>query len=415
MSFTLLTEPIKIQPVFNDLTFRVSETNYTQTNFRYNFYTYLEGVLVNTSKLYPRPDGTCHFNPNHILQQYLSSYFNSTLTSYSEANTSEIKSYQIVFKYEYETAGVMTEYLALTSSTHLTYKAVASYEDAQAISTYVGEFLPAASSNCEFLNITWRGNNERDGNILYSKDKRYISFFRKDLTGSAIPYSISFFVKCLDGTQKQFDKTLTTATTSSIGYINHFPIGLTELNNITWSGTAIPSGKSSQITLAEDYGMSIRLYNIDGDAVSKPIYFTFQDSDAWCQYEHYIVAYSNVNGSFGFLNCDAKHMKNISIEKEIYNKIKPYNYTNTSREVTVYSNIGQGKITLNTTWMIYDEQIEEYINMLLSDELYLIDKSNNIIPVYISKVESDIPLIKQDHATYFTFTLNEAFIKNTMK
>lgn len=415
MSFTF-SEPTNIRPAFNDLTFRVYETSYTQSQFKYNFYTYINDTLVNTSKLYPRPDGYCNFNPSHILQQYLAPNYLYNLSNWSEANTNEIVKCNIVFKYEHSGSGTTTEYTAATSSNKYTYLGVASeWNDAMNIPTFVANYLPSTSSTCEVLNYKWNGVSALDGIQLYSKDKRYISFFRKNLLGTAIAYEIMFIVKCKDGAFKQFSKNLLSPTVDAVSYINHFPIGITELNAITWDSTAIPAGKSSYITLTEDYGMEIRIRDIDGNTISKVYYYTFVDSNAWCKFDHYTIAYSTSNGSFGFINCDAKHFKSISIEKNIYNDILPYNYTRTDRVSTAYSSIAQGKIELNTTFMRFNEQIEEFIDMLKAKELYLIDKDNNITPVYIKSDDRKIPLIEQDGPQYFTFTVNEAFLKNTIK
>ncbi len=411
MSFTISVSPDHLQPAYNDLTYRVYSTDYTLTDFRYNFYTYVGATLVNTTKLYPRPDGYCNFNPSIILRQYISRYYQPTLATYSEANTAEIIDYKVVMKYEYMTASVITEFSGDTGTTKYIWNGVAQYLPAMDISTFVDDYIPATTSQAKALNFINEGT-ATNGIKLYLADKKNISFFRKNLSGTAVPSFIKFTVYCSDGAFKQFTYNLNASTSGAISYINHFPIGISELNSITWSSTAIPGGKSSYITLTEDVRMEVVLLDTNSDTVSKTYYFTFYEEP--CKYDRYYVAYQTSAGGYGYIDFNRKHYENISSEKVVYDKILPYNYTTSDRVSTVYGNLAAGSITLNTDWIYTQGIIDEIADMVVSPELYLVDANNISIPIFIEKSDFNKPLISQDNMVQFTFTFKEAFKRNTI-
>lgn len=410
MSFTISVSPDYLQPAYNDLTYRVYETGYTQSTFKYIFQTYVNGSLINTSKLYPRPaDGYCNFNPSHILQQYISREYRPALAAHTEASTNEMIQYRVDFKYEY--GG--TTYSAAVGATQVLWNGVAQYHDAIDITTFVSGLLPTITSSTkpDLLNFIYKGDSVKKGIYLYEDDKRTISFFRKDL-GTCSVSDIYLIVKCHDGQQKGFSYKLPAVSSNYYSYINHFPLGIEELNNITWSGTSIPVGKSNTITLTEDYGFELRLRDSEGNNTHDVYYFTFKQP---CKYKHYTIAYQTSLGGYGYINFDMKNYKDIQTEKVVYDKIMPYNYTTSNRSTTTYGNLAQGQIQLNTNWILEQDLITEIKDMILSPELYLIDQDGVQTPVYIDKWTFNERNVDQDEMIQYTFTFIEAFKLNTIK
>ena len=414
MAFSIISEPGNFQPAYNDLTFRVYEgTLYSSTNFKYNFYTYVNGTLVNTTKLYPRPDGYCNFNPSSIIQQYVSRKFQPTLAAYTEADATEVVKYKVVMKYEYETGGTLTEYSGNTGTEKYAWNAVASWTDAQSISTYIAKFNPSLTTLGEALNFVYKGTSADKGIELNINDKRTFSFLRRTTAGTASPVFFKVYVYCRDGNTKQYTLNLPAASATPVSYIFHMPIGISQLNAITWSGRAIPVGKSNSINFTEDYAMRIQVLDIDSEELSENYYFTFTEGS--CKYDHYTVAYQSPNGGYGYVNFNCKHFKQVVNEKTVYDKILPYNYTSANRVSTVYGNISNEQITLNTDWIKEQDIITEIKDMIQSPELWLIDKNNVVTPVFIDKVTFSENYIAQDKLSSYTLTFSEAFRKNTIR
>lgn len=409
MAFTVSVSPDYIQPVYNDLTFRVYDSaNYTKSLYKYNFYTYIGTTLVNTTKLYPRPDGYCNFNPAPILQQYLSRYYNPTLAAYSEGKTQEVLKYKVVFKYEYETSGTTTEYSGNAGVDKYVWNGVAQWTDAKDISTFVAKYVPTSTTSL-VLNYIYTGTSYTDGIYLYDNDKRNITFMRKGATGSNNVSSI----KITTDTNKVYNYNLPAISNAILSHLSHFPLGLTELNALSWTTTVIPGGLSSNITITEDKGFAVQFYSLASGSlveVYKPLYFTLKTA---CKYDHYTIAYQTSLGGYGYINFNKKHFSDITTSKVIYDKVLPYNYGERDRVTSVYGNLIQEVITLNTDWITKQEIVDEIRDMVYSPELWLIDKNGISIPVFIEKSNFSYHSIAQDGMVSYTFTFTEAFKKNT--
>lgn len=413
MAYTVHVEPGNFQPAYNDLTFRVSCSDYGSTAFKYNFYTYVNGTLVNTTKLYPRPDGCCNFNPSSIIQQYISRIYQPTIAEYKPANPQEVVKYKVVMKYEYETGGTLTEYSGNTGTDKYAWNGVADWVSAQSIATWVARYEPSTSTLGKALNFIWNGESADNGIELHLTDKRYITFFRRTAAGIASPVFFKVYVYCRDGNAKQYTLNLPAAASTYAGYLFHMPVGISQLNAISWSGTAIPVGKSNSINFTEDYGMRIQVLDTDSEELSENYYFTFVEEN--CKYDHYTIAYQASAGGYGFVNFNMKHFKQLNSEKSVYDKILPYNYDGTSRVTTVYGNLANEQITLNTDWIKEQDIVSEIKDMILSPELWLIDNAGVIIPVYIDKYTFQEMNVAQDKLTSYTVTFSEAFKKNTLR
>lgn len=414
MAFTIISQPRNLQPVHNDLTFRVFEgTLYTSTNFKYNFYTYVNGTLINTTKLYPRPDGYCNFNPKSLIRQYISRYFFYNLTGFSEASANEIVKYKVVMKYEYETAGVLNEYSGNAGTDKYVWNSVAQWKDAQSISTFVAKYMPSTSTKMNSLNFIYKGVSAGRGIDLYDNMKRYISFFRRNAAGTDSALDIDFIVKGLDGTYKEYSKRFPAISSNPQSYIFHFPIDIATLNTLTWDTRSIPSGKSNSITLTEDYGMEVRVKNIVGGLVSQIYYFTFKESDC-PRRDLYTIAYQTEAGSYGYIDFNQAHYKIVNNEKNIYDKILPYNYSALDRVSTAYGEVSNRTFTLNSDWIKDQDIVTEYNQMITSPDIWLIDKSGNMIPVFIDKYTFNDMNVAQDKLFNYSITFSSAFRENNL-
>lgn len=421
MAYTI-TEPNILQPVYNDLTFTVIDDDRTQPSFKYIFKTYVNGVLVNTTKLYPRPNGYAIFSPHHIIQQYISREYRPTLSGFSQASNNEIVKYLVAYSAEYDVAGTLTEVAKHGGNTKYTWNGVAQWHDAMSVvNNFVLDYTPISGSTSTRLTLNWpyTGTTVSNGNELYTTDKRNISAFRFNSSGSNTIDGIRITTDVIGSTDHKVYTYQFPAVSGSLGepYIVHFPIGLTELNAITWTSATSGSGLSTTITPDEDLGFKVEfIQNISAPTASlAPVYFKLTETCDNCPIDHYTVAYQTSAGGYGYINMDGKHYHNLTSEKVTYDKIRPYNYSTTDRITTVYGNLANETIDLNTGWIYKQGIIDQIRDMILSPDIWVIDKNNISIPVYIDKQSSTIRDIDQDGMINYTFTFAEAFKKNTIK
>ena len=142
MAFTINREPSKFSPVYNELTYNVLSSNYTEPEMKYIFKVYVEGTLVNTTKLYPLPTFNCLFDVSTILKQYIDiPWIEPTSPSLGQRN--ENVKYYVEFYEEYIVGGVLTTSALLTTST-TKYAFPMSADRYQ--SNYMNNFVPISSN-----------------------------------------------------------------------------------------------------------------------------------------------------------------------------------------------------------------------------------------------------------------------------
>lgn len=415
MAFDIISQPVKIQPVYNNLTFKVFYTDYNKPKFKYIFYVYYDNVLVNTTKLYPRPDGTCIFDPSKILQQYISYTFDNSITTLNFGYTSEIIKYRVKMSYEYYNGSAIVEYVGNVGEDKITWNGVFDWHSAQDVPTNVLNYLPYWDRPSRALNYVYNGNNKIIHRELDINSKRTISFFIKDENNEHISKFVDVYIKCRDGKYKHFIFDIPITASNPQFNIIHFPIGISQLNSIdNWSYTLIPPGKSEFINITEDSYLYIELKNENFDESSATYYFKLVDEYS-SKYDKYTIAYQSPFGGFGYVDFNLKHQRTLTNEKIIYDRIIPYNYNSTDRSTTVYGNLSNETITLNTNWIMHQDLITEIKYMMESPTLFLIEeKTNKITPVFIEKASFEERQLKQDKMISYTFTFSQAFRNNTI-
>jgi hypothetical protein len=418
MAYTKVLEPALIQPVYNNLNYRFIDDDITKLKFRYIFKLYVDGVYKDTTKLQPRPDGYVNYDASKILKQYISRTFRPGLAGYTQSNSTECVRYNVNYGVEFDVAGTLTEYMKDSGSSLYAWNGVAQWNDAMSItSSYVADFMASTASPADYLNWPYLGTNLTNANLLYKDDERTLSFFRYNLSGEAVSgIKITTFENGAVSKTYYYEFPATEGTAGG-KYINHFPIGISQLNAITWTGGSLPAGHSNYILLTEDEGMMIQLYSgvyASQSFVSKPLYFRFTEPCSNCRTKHYTIAYQSPNGGYGYINFDLKAFETITNEKITYDKVKPYNYSTTDRITNVYGNLSGGSWELNTDWIYYQGQMNQIVDMIQSPELWLIDEVGTIKPVYLEKTNFTIGNHKQDGMNIYNFKFNEAYPKNTI-
>jgi hypothetical protein len=115
MAITIITEPNDIAPVYSDISYVLSSTNYTQTNFKFVAVVKDSGGNTIAKLKAPIFYGTTDkgvFNISRILQNYVTYDFNTATTTTAKCSNSHVL-YSVEFGEEYGGA----EYLNLASDT----------------------------------------------------------------------------------------------------------------------------------------------------------------------------------------------------------------------------------------------------------------------------------------------------------
>lgn len=476
MSLIILSQPTNPHPVYNSATYVVLSDLASQYMFKYKFETYVNDVLINTTSLFPREDGTAIFDASKILKNYIADNFNPLLTASAFNFTDEtIKFYVVITEvvasdiaigfsdntmtgnpsgtgigffidseYSYlfsigdtiriqqdipytntgynttttitgivtneNTTAIYTEipvglptypepgdiYISAvnytpdskTSTTVNGLQLSADWEEGKNLSTFINMFLPNNPTSSIFGTRT-------NSLTMKSSDKRVLSFNAHNFNNKHINK-----IKLVTGTGRTFVKDLSYTLDYTTAQILHFPIGLAELNAITWtSGTGL-------ITEA-DLGFIVSfLYNTT--ELYHSIYIRIIDCG---KYENYSVCYKSTRGSFWYVTMNMKNTKSIDIVSTNYQHHLEYNYGDLSREYKTNNLYAKGKIVLRTDWMNSDSEIAEVVDMLKSPVIYIL-KDNIIIPASVSPGTYEVKSKSQNGLVYYEITFNEIFDKN---
>ena len=156
------------------------------------------------------------------------------------------------------------------------------------------------------------------------------------------------------------------------------------------------------------------VFNYTDSSESVSTYIT----DSFCKYENYDVVFKNKWGVLETLSFSMKSTKSLSIEDTEYLRgIVDYNGSfNTSRHTRKTINtFATEEWTLNTDW------VEEYMNdvfreLMLSEEIWVVDRYNKIIPVNKSETQFTSKTRVNDKLIQYTmkFKLSHNTINNIL-
>ena len=405
MAFNLLRAPALFSPGFNDLTFSVQDTvNVNQPNYRYVFKTYVNGALVATNKLRPRPDGTCRFSPDGILRDYLTGYFRTGATAVTQPVSTEEVYYQCRISYEYDVAGVPTSFASgIANTTYYAWDAVAQWDDAKDLSAFVSAYEPVSAS-VPHLNVIRTGSSLTDAITIYDgEDVMITSMFMK--AGAAAVDEFRCTAYCIDGSTKTYRRSL-------IPYAYHFlhyPAGNDELSSMTWSSTMIPAGKSSSIVTSEDTGYRLEWY-FNNAPVHEPVWFKLLDA-CKAKYAPAFIKYRSPRGGWWMLRVDFKRYESLSSDKKTYERVMPYSYSNYA-PFKAYGGESKSSFQLSTGWLTSQEAVDEAYECVTSPEAWLCRYGEDPVPVIVTGVDRDFEPYSQSGPVQFQIKATEAMYKN---
>ena len=406
MAFNITTQPLEYSPAYNTLDYTVYDSTYAgKVDFKYIFDLYVDGALVNTTKLYPRTGGFCIYNPSKIIQDYVSAAYNPALTDYAVANTVELVEYYVVFKTEYIVGGVETTYTMETGETKMAWNAAATFMDSMNLATYVAKFEPALTGGIEFLNIKETGTN---GHMIPILDNEYrnASMIYKTRDDEYLINQIE--VSTSSG--KIFTNPITHTGATKLYDIMHYGIGIPQLNAVTWDQMVMPPSVDITINVTDDSWYQVKFQHTGGTPdvidIMKPL--KFQIKDHTCQHNNvYTLAYQSPNGGFGYVPIFARNDFNIAVAKQTYKSNLTYPL-NTQREHVVFNNQAQRGLVANTNWLLTQNQIEEVMDCIASPRVYLVYGTIEI-PVNINDSTYKHSQKKYDKMVQYTLEITYAY------
>ena len=304
MAITIEQEPTdSIIPVYNDIYFAASSTNYAQPAFKYILDIYYDSALQARIKLTPNPtNNLAIYNASRILENAISFNFGEALEGF-HSSTASYKNFFIKFGEEYEVAGVLTEFLNLDQSSVFT-AFNASLEFLEYL-TYTSATYDLTSSSAKFLTNapTTLNIKSNQSALLYMFSKTAGNHNRMNI----ITYDTNNNVL-------QTCK-ISNAFTASSGFFN-FGSGGYQLNIIP--GGQFISGAQPIIT-ASVAKYTLQVMNASNVAKSQLI--TYNIVDGSCKYDMHRLIFLNKLGGFDSFNFDMVSKKNVPITRKSYSGV----------------------------------------------------------------------------------------------
>jgi hypothetical protein len=215
--------------------------------------------------------------------------------------------------------------------------------------------------------------------LLMTGDKRYLhrgcieNLYFKTRSLTSVTYSSS--------TSGPTTISFTGDTTRNTGYVKRITVDTEALND------------------SDDY--IVYRFNYGGTIETKTFYFYPE-----CKYDVYNLVFKNKHGMLETISMSKKTSKSLSVESSEYLRsiVDLEGYFDISRHTKKQFNVGGTE-----EWTLNTEYLPEYMNepikeAMLSEEMWLIDVNENIIPV-----------IRMDQSIDFKTSLNDKMIQYTLK
>jgi len=428
MAFTVVSQPLELQPVHNKLNFIVEDGDYyAETDFKYVFKTYVEATLVDTSKLYPNLSSRAHYDASPVIRDYISRQviipLNATTSLLARASNYEICTYKVEFWAEYTDSNGDFQSVQRNAGTNLVaWNGVAPYHSATNMTTFTASLVYAAGSKKNYLNWKYNGWTSTEAFSDYAiplkeTDYRSVSFMAKTTANVINVHQLLVYTQTKTGTNKSLIKNLAiSSSTDETHRIYHAGIGVPQLNATSWTSTSIPAGYTATISSTEDDYIAVVLRRYNGssyDIVTNALLFKLQPITCY-QFDHYTVAYQAPLGGIGYINFSKRSDIKQKNTQDTYKNILAYNYALGDRETLVHHNRKQESITLMTDWIRDQTQVTEIMDMMSSPWIMLVDNDYNLIPATVKSTDIERRKKKQDKMFTYSVEFEYAYDENTI-
>lgn len=264
--------------------------------------------------------------------------------------------------------------------------------------------------------VLWKNRTERYLNpkyfdtayVLKDTTKQTQTWFLTDGTNRFANYFV-VYVFSKDKPHfyhKKFILDLTSMPATVAYKVASVPVGVTELNNITWTNVVKKYEElSSIITPTEDlyYCTAFTFDARDSLALSETAtsVYTLFTLDT-CAKDEWRVLYKTKSGGWWQVRTHLKHYRTDTIKTtSMKNRFwKPASAD--MRYLSAVSVKAETTITLNTNWL-HQFEVDEVVEMLQSPNIYIV-KNGMYIPAVLVDSEYQISDVRQDRLVAYTFT-----------
>jgi hypothetical protein len=372
MAITINTEPNDISPVYSDISYVVTSTNYAQSNFKFVAVVKNESGTILAKLKAPIFHGTTDkavFNLSRILQNYVTYDFTQNLGTLTKCNNSYI-GYSVEFGEEY--GG--TEYLNLTSDTgKYAWNGLFDLYGSETTATYK---IDVPSSTPKFLT---RVRTRRVTRVQYDYLHFLLSGF--NVTPRIIAYNAAGSVLATS-----IIKLPWTASTSDLSqFMVRFGAGVVQLNALTSgeldSGTAgnvIPSGTAY-------YTVQFQTAGSPGSEL-----YRFDIVEECSKYSPQYLYFLNPLGGFESVRCGMASRDKYNVSRKQFKRNNytlsgnTYAYDTTKHGLTNYAVEKTKEVTLNTNFL--NETEFEWLQDLIASPVVFLGN----IPVNIVETSYDV-------------------------
>lgn len=372
MAITINTEPNDIAPVYSDISYVVTSTNYAQSNFKFVAVVKNAAGTILAKLKAPIFHGTTDkgvFNISRILQNYVTYDFTQNLGTMTKCLNSYI-GYSVEFGEEY--GG--TEYLNLTSDTgKYAWNGLFNLYGSETAATYK---IDVPSSSPKFLT---RVRTRRVTRVQYD----YLHFLLMGFacTPKIIAYNAAGSVLATSEIKLPW-----TASTSDLSqFMVRFGAGVVQLNALTAgeleSGTAgnvIPSGTAY-------YTIQIQTGGSPGSEV-----YRFDIVEECSKYTPQYLYFLNPLGGFESVRCGMASRDKYNVSRKQFKRNNytlsgnTYAYDTTKHGLTNYAVEKTKEVTLNTNFL--NETEFEWLQDLIASPVVFLGN----IPVNIVETSYDV-------------------------
>lgn len=366
MAITINTEPNDISPVYSDISYVVTSTNYAQSNFKFvAVVKNAAGTIIAKLKA-PIFHGTTDkgvFNISRILQNYVTYDFTQSLGTLTKCLNSYI-GYSVEFGEEY--GG--TEYLNLTSDTgKYAWNGLFNLYGSETAATYK---IDVPSSSPKFLT---RVRTRRVTRVQYD----YLHFLLMGFacTPKIIAYNAAGSVLATSEIKLPW-----TASISDLSqFMVRFGAGVVQLNALTAgeldSGTAgnvIPSGTAY-------YTIQIQTGGSPGSEL-----YRFDIVEECSKYLPQYLYFLNPLGGFESVRCSMASRDKYNVSRKQFKRNNytlsgnTYAYDTSKHGITNYAVEKTKEVTLNTNWLT-ETEFEWLQDLIASPVVFLGNIPVNIV------------------------------------
>jgi hypothetical protein len=372
MAITINTEPNDVSPVYSDVSYVVTSTNYAQANFK--FIAVIKNASGTTIAKLKAPifHGTTDkgvFNISRILQNYVTYDFTQGLAAISKCTNSYL-AYSVEFGEEY--GG--TEYLALATDTgKYVWNGLFNLYGSETTATYQ---LPFSGSAQFLTRVRTRRVSLGQADYLY--------FLRGNVASESDMRIIAY--NAAGGTTTSVINNSFTDAGDKSEFLLRCPAGPDNLNDVLAS--ELVSGTAGNIIPANTIYYTMQVINASSNGQTE--LYRFDVVEECSKYSPQYLYFLNPLGAFESVRCSMMSRDKYNVSRKQY---KRNNYTltgntfayDTSKHgMTTYATEKTKQVVLNTNWLTETEF--EWLQDLIASPVVFLGN----IPVNITDTSYEV-------------------------